>query len=81
MDASILFKLVAAFLTCFNNLLGHFNPNDSNDSNNSNDFNNPNNPGKSYLGSYVSQSKFGIYRRAAVSTDSAPCAAVGRYIN
>lgn len=57
---------MTAILTCLSNLLGHFNPN---------------NPSKSYLGSFVSESKLGIYRRAAVSTDSAPCAAIGRYIN
>ena len=36
---------------------------------------------KNYLGSFVSKSKLGIYKRAAVSTDSAPCAEIGRYIN
>lgn len=36
---------------------------------------------KSYLGSFVSKSKLGIYKRAAVSTDSIPCAEIGRYIN
>lgn len=39
------------------------------------------NANKSYLGSFVSKSKLGVYKRAAVSTDSAPCAAIGRYIN
>ena len=36
---------------------------------------------ENYLGSFVSKSKLGIYKRAAVSTDSAPCAEIGRYIN
>ena len=33
---------------------------------------------KSFLGSFVSKSKLGIYKQAAVSTDSAPCAPIGR---
>ncbi len=33
---------------------------------------------KGYLGYYKSPSRLGVYKHAAVSTDSAPCAKIGQ---